>query len=225
MDDSILVSYIKRRMNDSFGQDMSRPKLKTVLLQLTSLSGKEIAKMAGVPYGSYRVFRTEDKYKQTIARNISGLAQEVVHYLTGGTLLNTRFVDTPGRRVFSNPFVQEFFIPLRDVVIFREAVLEAILDQSEAYTFPRELTPGDSLLLKESYEKSVLAIVFALRKGDMIYLDGEVRTREGSSRVTTHSEEFSLIYLAKILAKPWTPPKDIMQKTMADFIDAMRVVS
>jgi hypothetical protein len=56
---------------------LSRPKFKAALLSITSLSQKEIAAAAEVSYGVYRKWRTEDLFKQEIAK----LQDDFFHFL------------------------------------------------------------------------------------------------------------------------------------------------
>ena len=60
------------RKGDVIG--LSSVKFKTALLHLTLLSGVEIAEILNVPYGSFRVWRTEEEYKAVIDTHIRDFA-------------------------------------------------------------------------------------------------------------------------------------------------------
>lgn len=213
--DTLLLRFIRKQLSNAT-LEISRPKLKSVLLHLSSLRGTDIAEFSGVPYGTFRVWRTERRYLELIKQHVTRFSDIVVDRLVEQTLKNTVIIDGTEGKEAGIVLSDDIFLDLRDIVLFNERVLEEILSRADAATLPQDASKGYPLLMKKTMTMDVIPYLWAIRKGDVAYTGQGFSWQEGSPRVI--SEGAGLLRLVTSLSKPWNPRKEVMHSALAQFI-------
>lgn len=224
--DTSLTVYIQEQRKNSSVQTMSEERQKTSLLELTSMSGVDIAGLAGVPYGTYRVWRTEMTYKQASQRQIVDFAHKmVIKPLMTYMMENASILDGPEGKYIGIALPFDLYVHLRDIVIYNDKVLRATYESSLKITFPDKESCGYPLLMKRAFQENVLSYLWAIRKGYVIWNDhGFVISPNAPDMLIERQDGFSVLHLAPIFAQPWTPTKEVLHQVMADFLKRVREI-
>jgi hypothetical protein len=198
----------------------SAVKLKTALLHLASISGIEIAEMCGVPYGGFRVWRTNRDYKKLIQLHIREFSQLYVARLADFIKASTsqpRTVTKDGLVPASVVFSLQDLSSFSETIVFSDALMKEIVSALKAVRFEKDQARA---LLERSFTLNGLSLFFKLRKGIILADDrGAMFYAPGVMQEASPGllEPKAIIELAELAKEPWDAPRQAVREALARF--------
>lgn len=203
----------------------SSVKFKTALLHLTSLSGVEIAELCGVPYGSFRIWRTEDEYKKLLGIHARDFAQLYVDAFVASIRDNSRWMTlSDGSRAVWTVFDLSRF---EDIIIFSGDLMQRIVSLCKGIQLKDEKDPG---LVREALKIHGWPMLFRIRKGTW-----PPREEDGSPSASEEPQELEPQELitdpddlklqwefAELMREPWKAPRQAVREAITLFVKRIR---